>query len=72
MRPELVVGAGAALLIGALAGMEWWAEHHWSAADAIVRPAAAGSPFGEIPDPGVPETREGEAPEASASPRLTR
>jgi hypothetical protein len=37
MRPELVVGAGAALLIAALAGVEWWAEHEWPV-DAVVRP----------------------------------
>jgi len=64
MRPEVVVGAGAALLLGALAGVEWWAEHRWPA-DAIVSP-------GELQDSGLPEVREGAEPEASASPRLSR
>ena len=40
MRAEVVVAAGVALLIGALAGVEWWAEHHWPA-DIVVRPADA-------------------------------
>ena len=65
MRPELVVGAGAALLIGALAGVEWWAEHQWRAEDVIVRPA-------DVAESGLPETSEVETPDASASPRLSR
>ena len=65
MRPELVVGAGAALLLGALAGVEWWAEHQWRAEDVVVRPA-------DVADAGLPEASEVEAHEASASPRLSR
>jgi hypothetical protein len=62
MRPELVVGAGAALLIGALAGVEWWAEHQWSAnEEAVLRPEA-----------GLPETGEVDTTEALASPRFSR
>jgi hypothetical protein len=72
MRPELVVGAGAALLIGALAGVEWWAEHQWSAADGVVRPGDAGQRPGEVPDVSLPETREIDESEASASPRFSR
>jgi hypothetical protein len=67
MRPEVVVGAGAALLLGALAGIEWWAEHQWPK-DAVVRPAADSAPG----DPGVPVTIEIDDTEASASPRLSR
>ena len=65
MRPEVVVGAGAALLVSALAGMEWWAEHQWRADNAIVRPA-------DVADAGLPEASEVETPDASASPRLSR
>jgi len=72
MRPEVVVGAGAALLLGALAGVEWWAEHQWSGADAVVRPEDVNARPGEIPDTGLPVTREIDAADASASPRLTR
>ncbi len=64
MRTEVVVGTGAALLIAALAGVEWWAEHRWATADAVVYP-------GET-EFGLPETPEVEAPAASASPRLSR
>lgn len=64
MRPEVVVGAGVALLVASLAGVEWWAERQWSA-DAVVRPAV-------VPDPGLPEVREIDDPEAFASPRLSR
>ena len=65
MRPEVVVGAGAALLLGALAGVEWWAEHRWPAdVDAVVRP-------GEVHSD-LPEVREVEQSEAAASPRLSR
>lgn len=65
MRPEVVVGAGAALLIGALAGVEWWAEHRWPAGvDAVVRPV-------EAVQSDLPEARELES-EAAASPRLSR
>ena len=65
MRPEVVVGAGAALLLGALAGVEWWAEHRWPAdVDAVVRPGEAQSD--------LPEMREVEHSEAAASPRLSR
>jgi hypothetical protein len=71
MRPELVVGAGAALLLGALAGIEWWAEHSWSA-DAVVRPDVEIAHPGLAPDTGVPVTRELDDAEASASPRLSR
>jgi hypothetical protein len=64
MRPELVVGAGAALLFGALAGVEWWAEH--GSADAVARPA-------EVAPLTFPETSDGDmADAASASPRLSR
>ncbi|MBM3221827.1 MAG: hypothetical protein FJZ38_24690 [Candidatus Rokubacteria bacterium] len=65
MRAELVVGAGAALLIGALAGVEWWAEHQWVAADAVVRPA-------DGLEAALPESIEVDGPEALASPRLSR
>ena len=61
MRPELVVGAGAALLIGALAGVEWWAETRWSANETAVRVESD-----------LPETGEVDATEALASPRLSR
>jgi hypothetical protein len=65
MRPEVVVGAGAALLIGALAGVEWWAEHHWPVdVDAGVRSS-------EAAQSDLPEMPEFEA-EAAASPRLIR
>jgi hypothetical protein len=64
MRPEIVVGAGVALLLGALAGVEWWAEHQWSVDSAVVRPE-------ELSDSGLPVTREVE-PDALASPRLSR
>ena len=65
MRPQLVVGAGAAILIGALAGIEWWAEHRWRVDDVIVLPA-------ETVETGLPEASEVETPDASASPRLSR
>jgi hypothetical protein len=65
MRPEVVVGAGAALLLGALAGVEWWSEHQWRAADVIVRPL-------ETTDSALPEISETDAADASASPRLSR
>ena len=65
MRPEVVVGAGAALLIGALAGVEWWAEHQWSADNAVVRPADGA-------DAALPEGSEVAVSEAAASPRLSR
>ena len=65
MRPEVVVGAGAALLLGALAGVEWWAEHRWPADDVVVRPDEVQSD--------LPEVRELELSEAAAaSPRLSR
>ena len=64
MRPEVVVATGAALLIGALAGVEWWAEHQWPA-DAVVRPA-------DLADPGLPTWAEVEDTDVSASPHLTR
>ena len=64
MRPEVVVGAGAALLLGALAGVEWWAEHRWPAdVDAVVRPGDVQS---DLPE--TPETEHSGA----ASPRLSR
>jgi hypothetical protein len=64
VRPEVVVGAGAALLLGALAGVEWWAEHRWPAdVDAVVRPGAVQSDLPEVPELDS---------EAAASPRLTR
>lgn len=66
MRPEVVVGAGLALLLGALAGVEWWAEHRWPAdVDAGVRP-------GEAVQLDLPEMREVEQSEAAASPRFSR
>ena len=65
MRPEVVVGAGAALLLGALAGVEWWAEHRWPAdGDAVVRSEEVQSD--------LPEVRELEYSEAAASPRFSR
>lgn len=64
MRPEIVVATGAALLLGALAGVEWWAEHQWSV-ETVAQPA-------EFADPGLPTAPEVEATEASASPHFTR
>lgn len=64
MRPEVVVATGAALLLGALAGVEWWAEHQ-SAVVTVAHPA-------EFSDPGLPTVPEIGDTEASASPRLTR
>ncbi len=71
MRARMVVGAGAALLIGALAGVEWWAEHQWRA-DAVGRPPEASAYPGEIPETGLPTEHEIEQSEAAASPRLSR
>ena len=65
MRNEAIVAVGAALLIAALAGVEWWAEHQWTAADVVVAPA-------DTPEFGLPDTPEVEAHEPSASPRLSR
>ena len=71
MRPEVVVGAGAALLLGALAGIEWWAEHQW-AQDGVVRSAEDTVQRAQGPDAGMPVTREIDDAEAFASPRLSR
>ena len=65
MRLELVVGAGAALLIGALAGVEWWAEHRLKADE------VAGW-IGDRGETSVPDSTEVDAFAASASPRLSR
>jgi hypothetical protein len=72
MRAEIVVGAGAALLIGALAGVEWWAEHQWVAHDAVVRSGDRGGWIGDRGETSLPETSEVDASEALASPRLSR
>jgi hypothetical protein len=66
MRAEIAVGVGAALLVSALAGVEWWAEHQWHAEDFVVRPAEVAV------EPGLPDTTEADTPDASASPRLSR
>ena len=70
MRAEVIVGAGAALLIAALAGVEWWAEHQWVAPEAVVRPAQQEGWLGDRGETALPEA--GETPEAFASPRLSR
>ena len=72
MRAELVVGAGAALLIGALAGVEWWAEHQWSVNDGAVRSADRSGWIGDRGETRLPETGEVDVTEAFASPRLSR
>lgn len=53
------------LLLAALAGMEWVAEHRWYVHDEIARPM-------EVSDPGLPEVREFSDDATLASPRLTR
>jgi hypothetical protein len=65
MRPELVVGAGAALLIGALAGVEWWAEHRLKSDE------VAGW-LGDRGEVSVSDSAEADAFAPSASPRLSR
>ena len=71
MRPELVVGAGAALLIGALAGVEWWAEHQ-SVGDALLAPVDGDLRHADGATATLPETNEVDSADASASPRLSR
>jgi hypothetical protein len=72
MRAELVVGAGAALLIGALAGVEWWAEHQWPAHEAAVHERARAGWLGDRGETERPAFGEDDVPEAFASPRLSR
>lgn len=65
MRPEVTVGLGAALLVSALAGIEWWAEHEWRGDSVVVRPT-------DVAGGALPETSEVDTTEASASPSLSR
>ncbi len=62
---KTIVVTAIALLLAALAGMEWVAEHRWYVHEDIARPA-------EVIDPGLPEVREFSDDATLASPRLTR
>jgi hypothetical protein len=64
-RKKTIVVAALALLLAALAGMEWVAEHRWYVGENTARPS-------EVPDPGLPEVREFSDDAAFASPRFTR
>ena len=64
-QKKTIVVAALALLLAALAGMEWVAEHRWYVQESIARPA-------EVSDPGLPEVREFSDDGTFASPRLSR
>lgn len=64
MSRGAIVGTGVALLVAALAAVEWVAEHRHSA-EPPTRSA-------EAPDPGLPTVPESDADAVSASPRVTR
>ena len=64
MRKNTMVALAIGLLLVALAGMEWVAEHRWYAQDGV-RPA-------EVADSGLPEVRDLDDSGALASPHIVR
>ena len=65
LEKKTIVVAALALLLAALAGMEWVAEHRWYVHENSARSA-------EVSDPGLPEVREFSDDATFASPRFTR
>ena len=65
LEKKTIVVTALALLLAALAGMEWVAERRWYVSENTARPA-------EVADPGLPEVREFSDDATFASPRLTR
>jgi hypothetical protein len=64
MSRGAIVGTGVALLVAALAAVEWVAEHR--------QPAGTLMRSAEAPDLGLPTVPESDADTPAASPRLTR
>jgi regulator of protease activity HflC (stomatin/prohibitin superfamily) len=64
-QKKAIVVTAIALLLAALAGMEWVAEHQWAVHEDLARPA-------EVADPGLPEVREFSDDATLASPRFSR
>lgn len=65
MRKNILVAVSIALLLVALAGMEWMAEHQWYVVQDAAHPA-------EVADSGLPEVRDLDDGGALASPHFVR